>query len=189
MKLQPTILLTFDVEEFDLPLEYNQQISFQDQLQISKRGFDEIIEVITRQNVAATLFTTAIFALEYRDTIKQLSQVHEIASHTFSHTSFEQADLLKSRLALEGITGKPVTGLRMPRMKVIEMDWVKLAGYQYDSSINPTYIPGRYNNRHLSRTFYWEEEMLRLPISVSPNLSVSAIFLSSSTIRIFLSSI
>lgn len=178
MKLQPTILLTFDVEEFDLPLEYNQQISFQDQLQISKRGFDEIIEVITRQNVAATLFTTAIFALEYSDTIKRLSQVHEIASHTFSHTSFEQADLLKSRLALEGITGKPVTGLRMPRMKVIEMDWVKLAGYQYDSSINPTYIPGRYNNRHLSRTFYWEEEMLRLPISVSPNLRIPLFWLS-----------
>ena len=38
------ILLTFDVEEFDLPLEYGQAISLEQQLEIGKKGLDEIAD-------------------------------------------------------------------------------------------------------------------------------------------------
>lgn len=177
MKPTPTILLTFDVEEFDLPLEFNKPIELSEQLLTGKKGLDEIESIISGHRVETTMFTTARFAIEYKDIIKRLSINHEIASHTFSHTTFEKGDLLKSRLVLEEISGKPVTGLRMPRMKKVAMDWVKDAGYQYDSSINPTYIPGRYNNRHLPRVFYREENMLRLPTSVTPNLRIPLFWL------------
>lgn len=63
-------------------------------------------------------------------------------------------------------------------MRSVDMSEVKKAGYQYDSSINPTWLPGRYNNLHLPRTLYTDAGMLRLPASVSPNLRIPLFWLS-----------
>jgi hypothetical protein len=162
------VLLSFDVEEFDIPLEYNQNIRMEEQMEVGKLGLQKVMPIINDFNINCTLFTTANYALQFPQEIKQLSQQHEIASHTFYHSSFKNEDLLKSREALETITGTKVTGLRMPRMKEVDMKEVARAGYVYDSSINPTYIPGRYNNFNVSRTIYVEGTIVRLPASVSP---------------------
>lgn len=172
------ILLSFDVEEFDMPLEYNYQISKQEQLTVGKKGMDRIMPVLNHTNIQATLFTTANFADHFPELIRGLSEQHEIASHTYYHSHFENEHLLSSKQKLETITGKPVYGLRMPRMRSVDMDEVKKAGYQYDSSINPTWLPGRYNNLHLPRTLYTDTGMLRLPASVSPNLRIPLFWLS-----------
>ena len=178
MKTDRSILLTFDVEEFDLPLEYNIHISDEEALSVGKKGLDLVSHVIAKQAIPTTLFTTANFALNYPDTIKALSKTNEIASHAFYHGSFEREDLLKSRNTLETICESKVEGLRMPRLRKVDMSWVQEAGYSYDSSINPTYIPGRYNNRHLPRTIYREQGMVRLPVSVSPNFRIPLFWLS-----------
>jgi peptidoglycan/xylan/chitin deacetylase (PgdA/CDA1 family) len=172
------ILLTFDVEEFDMPLEYNQTISAAEQMHIGKLGLDAITPIIAQHKIECTLFTTANFAQTYPESIAQLATTHEIASHTFYHSNFEVKDLLSSKLALEKITGKTVTGLRMPRMRPVEMKDVLAAGYQYDSSINPTYLPGRYNNFNLPRNKYLQEGVLRFPVSVTPNFRIPLFWLS-----------
>jgi peptidoglycan/xylan/chitin deacetylase (PgdA/CDA1 family) len=164
---EPTILLTFDVEEFDLPLEYNISISNEEQMLIGKLGTDEVKKIIESQNIETTLFTTANFANNYCEIIKDLSNNNEIASHTFYHSHFEPNDLLNSKNTLAAITGKEIKGLRMPRFKKIPLDWIINAGYSYDSSINPTYMPGRYNNLKISRTVYEENNFKRVPVSVS----------------------
>lgn len=161
-------MLSFDVEEFDMPLEYKQHISPELQMETGRLGLEALIPLWEKYNTPCTLFTTANYAQHFPDTIKELAAKHEIASHTFYHSSFETADLEKSRIALEEISGSPVTGLRMPRMKKVAMQDAANAGYTYDSSINPTLIPGRYNNLHLSRTVYSEEGIIRIPASVSP---------------------
>lgn len=161
-------LLSFDVEEFDMPLEYNHDISSKEQMEVGKKGLDALIPLWEKYSLATTLFTTANFAQKFADTIKALSVQHEIASHTFYHSDFKNEHLLQSRLVLEEIAGKKITGLRMPRMRKIEMAEVTRAGYLYDSSINPTILPGRYNNFHLPRTVYTDENMVRIPASVSP---------------------
>jgi hypothetical protein len=171
-----SILLSFDVEEFDIPMEFGKSIEMADQLAIGKKGLDAIAPIL--DEVATTLFTTANFADHFPAEIKTLAEQHEIASHTYYHGSFVVKDLLNSRLRLEAITGKAITGLRMPRMKAIDMPSVKAAGYTYDSSINPTWIPGKYNNLHLSRTVYMEEGMKRLPASVSPQFRIPLFWLS-----------
>ena len=51
---EPTILLTFDVEEFDLPLEFKQDISLNRQMQIGKEGLDMLIKVLNEYNVVST---------------------------------------------------------------------------------------------------------------------------------------
>lgn len=170
------ILLSFDVEEFDIPKEFGQNIQIEQQLAIGKKGLDAIEPILNE--VPTTLFTTANFADHFPSEIKKLSLAHEIASHTYYHGSFVPKDLLNSRLSLESIIEKPVTGLRMPRMKKIDMPSVKAAGYLYDSSINPTWLPGKYNNIHLPRTVYIDEGIKRLPASVSPNLRIPLFWLS-----------
>jgi hypothetical protein len=172
------VLLSFDVEEFDIPLEYDQQISMDEQLQKGFEGFEVIMNVVDEANIPATLFTTANFASNYSSVMQSLRPHHEVASHTYYHSSFKNEDLLLSRKKLEEICGKPVTGLRMPRMRPVDMKEVKEAGYEYDSSINPTFLPGRYNNFHLPRTIYFEQEMLRLPASVTPVFRIPLFWLS-----------
>ncbi len=173
----PTILLSFDVEEFDMPLEYGQAMDLPEQLHIGETGLNAAAPILSEHNITTTLFTTATYAIHFPQQIHDLAQQHEIASHTFYHTLFENEHLLQSRLKLEEISGKPVTGLRMPRMKKVAMSEVIKAGYKYDSSVNPTYLPGRYNNLHLPRTLYNDEGMLRLPASVTPHLRIPLFWL------------
>jgi len=44
---------------------------------------------------------------------------------------------------------------------------IKKAGYENNSSMNPTYIPDRYNNLSKPRTAYYTNKLLNLPISVT----------------------
>jgi len=176
VKMNRLVLLSFDVEEFDMPLEYQFDIPVEEQMRIGKLGLDAIHPILDLAK--STLFTTANFANHFPNEIKALSTTHEIASHTFYHTAYATQDLLTSRLRLEEITEQKVTGLRMPRMRPVLMEDVKAAGYAYDSSINPTWLPGRYNNFHLPRTVYLESGIKRIPASVSPGIRVPLFWLS-----------
>jgi peptidoglycan/xylan/chitin deacetylase (PgdA/CDA1 family) len=177
MQKKSKIVLTFDVEEFDLPLEYNSIISEEEMMAVGKKGLDAITELIHQNNITTTLFTTAHFADQFPDTIKKLSEDHEIASHTYFHSHFKIEDLKSSKLRLEAITGKEIVGLRMPRFKKVAIEEIKKAGYQYDSSINPFWLPGRYNNLHLPKKIYTESDIFRVPITVSPNLRIPLFWL------------
>lgn len=177
MSRQRYILVSFDVEEFDTPLEYKQNLSMEQQMEVGFKGLEATMSVINDSDIPCTFFTTANFSNWFPDSIKQIAHKHEIASHTFYHSQYKTTDLLDSRLQLEVITGQPIYGLRMPRMKEVPMQDVKEAGYSYDSSINPTWIPGRYNNLHLSRTIYTDQQVLRVPASVSPGLRIPLFWL------------
>ena len=176
--MTPKILLSFDVEEFDMPLEYNFNIAIEIQMEIGKKGLDNLMPILNDQNYNTTLFTTANFANKYPDSIKGLSEKHEITSHTFYHSNFTTAHLLESRIRLEEIIQKPVKGLRMPRMRQVRVGDINEAGYSYDASIHPTWIPGRYNNINLPRTKYSEQGLIRVPASVSPNFRIPLFWLS-----------
>ena len=176
--MTPQILISFDVEEFDMPLEYGFNLPLEKQLEIGFRGLEAITPILNQSGFATTLFTTANFADHFSSSIKYLSNKHEIASHTYYHSFFEIEHLQSSRLKLEQITDKQVTGLRMPRMKQVPMDAIKRAGYVYDASMNPTWLPGRYNHLSKPRTYFVDQEMFRIPASVSCNLRLPLFWLS-----------
>lgn len=176
--MTPQILLSFDVEEFDMPLEYGVNLPPQKQLDIGARGLEALTPLLQQPNLATTLFTTANFADHFASSIQALSEHHEIASHTYYHSFFELEHLQSSRLKLEQIAGKSVTGLRMPRMKQVPMDAIKAAGYGYDASMNPTWLPGRYNHLSKPRTCFVDDGMFRIPASVSANLRLPLFWLS-----------
>lgn len=163
------ILLSFDIEEFDMPLEYGGEIPFEEQIGISRQGLVKILDLLRKHDAKATFFSTVVFAENNPDLIRQLLQEgHELASHTWYHSRFEMADLKKSKDRLSELFGTEISGLRTPRMMKVPAAEVAAAGYRYNSSLNPTWIPGRYNDLKVSRTRFEEEGLLQIPASVSP---------------------
>lgn len=53
------ILLSFDIEEFDMPLEYEGTIPFEEQLQVSRNGLQNILAIL-KHNAKATFFSTVV---------------------------------------------------------------------------------------------------------------------------------
>lgn len=173
------VLLSFDIEEFDMPFEYKGEISFDEQIAISRKGLQNILALLKKHNGKATFFSTVVFAENNKDLItKLLEEGHELASHTWFHSKFELADLKKSRERLADLFNTNITGLRMPRMTKVDEKEVEKAGYSYNSSVNPTFLPGRYNNLKVSRTYFKEGEVLQIPASVSPNFRIPLFWLS-----------
>jgi hypothetical protein len=168
MKLDKKLLISVDVEEFDIPEEFGQQVPLQEKLEVSRRGLQHTLVLFKQYNVRATFFITAYWAQHYPELVRQMAAEHEIASHAYYHSSFKEADLESSKLTLQEISGQQVQGFRMPRLRKVNMAALKAAGYSYDASVNPTWMPGRYNNWHLPRTIFKEQEMWVIPSSVSP---------------------
>ena len=84
------ILLSFDIEEFDMPLEYGKEIDFQDQINISISGTNHILDILEKHKVKATFFSTVVFAQNAPDIIKRIIRSgHELASHSYYHSSFK----------------------------------------------------------------------------------------------------
>lgn len=172
------ILLSFDLEEFDLPSEYGQKIEKNTQMRISKLGLLKIMKILEEFSIKATFFVTSDFALRNKKLIKDLSKKHEIASHSLNHSSFSNGDIERSKRILEKMIGKKVYGFRMPRLKEINTEEVKKAGYIYDSSLNPTFIPGRYNNLFKNRKPHFSNKLLIIPISNVPIIRFPLFWLS-----------
>jgi peptidoglycan/xylan/chitin deacetylase (PgdA/CDA1 family) len=173
------VLLSFDIEEFDMPFEYGKNITFEDQMTISIDGSNIILDLLKKHNYKATFFSTATFAIHAPQIIERIkNEGHELASHGYYHSQFEIKDLLASKLKLQELFGSNVFGFRMPRMMPVDNEALADAGYVYNSSINPTWLPGRYNNLHVSRAFFRLGDVLQLPASVSPFLRIPLFWLS-----------
>jgi len=172
------ILLSFDIEEFDIPEEYGQLVEDIVKFQVSSKGLKSVILLLDKLNIKATFFITANFALNHKWIVKEISNKHEVASHGYYHSDFVLEDLKKSRQVLSQLTGKRVIGFRMPRLKEVEDREIEKAGYEYNSSMNPTYLPGRYNNFFKTRTRYYSNNLLNIPISVTPLIRFPLFWLS-----------
>ena len=94
------IYLSFDIEEFDMPKEYGYDIAFERQIAISREGLTAILNLLKKHNAKATFFSTVVFAQQVPDLIERLlSEGHELASHTYYHSEFENAHLKRSKEA------------------------------------------------------------------------------------------
>lgn len=163
------VLLSFDIEEFDMAFEYGKTISFDEQINVSVTGTYVILDLLQKHQIKATFFCTATFAQHAPEVLERiLGEGHELASHGYFHSSFKPEHLRASKLELEKLTGVEVTGYRMARMMPVDEVEVYKAGYIYNSSINPTWLPGRYNNLKVPRTYFNKSGVLQLPASVSP---------------------
>ncbi len=173
------VFLSFDIEEFDNPLPYTQTLSFEQQMSISRIGTIRILDLLLGKKVKATFFCTANFALHATDLInRMIHEGHEVGSHGYYHATFKPKDLVDSRRVLEQITGSGIFGFRMPNMAAIDAQPIIEAGYLYNSSLNPTFLPGKYNNLNKPRRIFYEKELCQIPVSVSANFRIPLFWLS-----------
>ncbi|MDR1980246.1 MAG: polysaccharide deacetylase family protein [Tannerellaceae bacterium] len=163
------ILLSFDIEEFDTPAEYGVTLSVEEQMRLSVEGVERLLAILKKHDVPATFFCTANFALRAPAILLEMKKRgYEIASHGYNHSSFSPEDLKKSKEVLERLTGLPVTGYRMARMMPVSDAEVERAGYRYNSSLNPAFVPGRYYNLNKPRRWFYTGKVLQIPASVTP---------------------
>lgn len=177
--IKNVVLLSFDIEEFDMPLEYGKTIPIDEQISISEKGTKIILDILKEHNIKATFFSTVVFASNASDLIQRItSEGHELASHGCFHSQFKKEHLLQSKLELERISGSSVKGFRMARMMGVEDQAIQDAGYSYNSSLNPVYLPGRYNNFFKPRTIFKTGQLLQIPASATPFFRVPLFWLS-----------
>ncbi len=182
------ILLSFDIEEFDLPEEYGASISEDEKFEISCNGTIAILDVLRSNGVKATFFVTGVFAEKYPELIRQMvADNHEIASHGMNHSFFETAHLSQSRSVLEQISGQRITGFRMARLAEVDKQEIKNAGFEYESSLNPVWLPGRYCNLRFPLSPFLEKcGLLQIPVSAVPVIRFPLFWLSFKNLPLFI---
>ncbi len=163
------VLFSFDIEEFDMPMEYGKDLTLDEQIRISAEGTKIVLDILRDNKISATFFSTVVFATHAPELIKRIiSEGHELASHGYFHSRFELSHLQESKVELERLSGKKVTGFRMARMKSVDDSSVQKAGYVYNSSLNPVYLPGRYNNFFKPRKVFKANGLINVPASATP---------------------
>jgi peptidoglycan/xylan/chitin deacetylase (PgdA/CDA1 family) len=171
-------LLSLDVEEFDIPREYGLSITPAEEIAVASHGLTAALDLLERMNIAVTCFVTVRFARECRDLTARMASRHEIASHGVNHSNLQEGDLLRARIELGELTGKKIKGFRSPKLAAVSHSEILLAGYSYNSSENPIWLPGRYMNLLKPRLPYRSGGLLNLPISASPIIRYPLFWLS-----------
>lgn len=177
-KKEGAVLLSFDIEEFDLPREHGVEISLEEGMEVSKLGLERILKILKEEKVRATFFVTGNFAKMAPEMVKRIeAEGHEVGCHGVDHFKPKKDDILESKKIIEGVLGHEVRGYRQPRMREISYGKMREAGYMYDSSVNPALIPGRYNNLNIPRKPYKKDGVLEIPVSVATGLRVPLFWL------------
>lgn len=186
------ILLSFDTEEFDVPIEYGinyNPISLG--MEVSKYGINIILNILKKENVKATFFCTTNFADNAPHEMKRIiTEGHELACHGCNHINPQKGDIGRCKERLTEIQSQiaasaniqhttAIQGWRQPRMFPVEEDELRHNNFTYNSSLNPAFIPGRY--MHLTtprKPFYTEDGILQIPASVTPFIRFPLFWLS-----------
>lgn len=174
------VLLSFDTEEFDVPCDYGAIFDpLSDGMTVSSYGINRILSILKQEKITATFFCTTNFAERAPELLsKIIDDGHEIASHGCSHSQTNEEDIKMSKHKLEELTGIRIFGYRKPRMGYVATKELSDNNYLYNASINPTYIPGRYNNLSLSKNPFIEDSIVNIPASVTPSLRIPLFWLS-----------
>ena len=173
------ILLSFDTEEFDVPREHGIDFSLEDGMRVSVEGTNRILDVLKQNGVHATFFCTGNFAEHAPEVMRRImDEGHEVACHGVDHWQPKETDFAMSKQIVERVTGRQVFGYRQPRMFPVSDEEIARAGYRYNSSLNPAFIPGRYMHLTAPRTWFMKSDVMQIPASVTPLLRFPLFWLS-----------
>lgn len=168
--------LTLDLEEdwtiHNQP-EYNPTFEY----------LDDYIEMIAQVGIPLSIFVMGRTIDRHGwvvDKIRKNLDV-EFHLHSYQHDITKSYDfdeeVARAIEAYESFFGETPIGYRAPQGNVTPEEWIKLedAGFQFDSSIFPSYRPGVYNNLSEPTSPYYPdvtENLLEIPFSVVPRLRI-----------------
>ena len=163
------ILLSFDTEEFDVPREHGVDFTLEEGMKVSVEGTNRILDVLKQNQVKGTFFCTGNFAEHAPEVMQRImDEGHEVACHGVDHWQPKETDFAVSKQIVERVTGRQVYGYRQPRMFPVSDEEIERAGYSYNSSLNPAFIPGRYMHLTAPRTWFMKGNVMQIPASVTP---------------------
>ncbi len=120
------VLLSFDVELVD------------------EKTILDVVEVLDSEEVKGTFFVTGMYAVEYPEIVKRLSEGHEVGCHTYSHMKLtkisedeKREEIIKCKEIVSDVVGKEVVGFRAPyhRIDLWSMMILEEEGFVYDASV------------------------------------------------------
>ncbi|MBI4518886.1 MAG: polysaccharide deacetylase family protein [Deltaproteobacteria bacterium] len=173
--------MTFDIEEFDWPAERGRPLSPTAEMDVTEEGTGHVLQLLARHGTLATFFITAAFARARPERVRAIVEAgHEAAVHGLAHSDdYGTMDaavalerLRESRAVIEAISARPARGVRTPRLRPCAPTVLRDAGFVYDASPHPTWVPGRYNGLTWPRRPWREAGVVRIPISVLPLIRV-----------------
>ena len=180
----PLACISFDVEPFDIPLEYGNTLSIEKQYAMGSAGLVRVLDLLDQERARATFFITGQFAERNETLVRRIAASplgHEIASHGYTHGDLESDHLELSRTVLGAISGRDVVGFRRARMAHTDSHDLAAAGYAYNASENPIWLPGRYNHFFDPRTARIENtqagRLVQIPASATPLLRIPLFWL------------
>jgi peptidoglycan/xylan/chitin deacetylase (PgdA/CDA1 family) len=184
---QHTFILSFDIEEFTIPEEKGAIKTKKEReyiFKIGAEGVKRIIEILKKEDVPSTCFCTYEFFHRYPELVEEIHNMgSEVAIHAYAHKdNYQTMDkeetlkkLIKAKKEIEETLGTHITGFRGPGFRAPSFSTLQDAGFVYDSSLHPTYVPRHYNNLGKSRKIRKVggnkgKKMWVVPISVLPFL-------------------
>ena len=163
------VCLSFDFEECDLPREGGVDFPLERGMAVSREGAEAVLDVLAAAGVKATFFCTLNFASNAPEVMKRLAaEGHEVAAHGVDHFAPREGDALRCRDGLRALYGVEAVGYRQPRMFPVDDAALARAGFAYNSSLNPAFVPGRYMHLTTPRTLFAKGGLLQVPASVTP---------------------
>ncbi len=174
------ILLSFDTEEFDVPREHGVMWdTLKEGMEVSVEGTNRILDVLKKHGVKATFFCTGNFAENAPEVMQRImDEGHEVACHGVDHWNPQPTDVFRSKEIVERVTGRTAYGYRQPRMFPVSDEDIEKAGFLYNSSLNPAFIPGRYMHLTEPRTWFMRGKVMEIPASVTPLIRFPLFWLS-----------
>lgn len=143
-----------------------------------------LIDLFKKYNLKLTIFSTGKIIEKSPDVIKKFQDNLncEIQLHSYEHKinceispEEKKNDLKKGIEAYRKYFGRNPDGYRAPRgnISLEEIAWLKEEGFNYDSSLIPTYRPGLFNNtRKNDQIFRHKNGLLEIPFSAIPNVKL-----------------
>jgi len=144
---------------------------------------DDFIQLVRELDVPLSVFVVGQTLEERPVAVRKIDAELDVEFHLHSyhhHMSGEsdiESEIALGVKAFETVLGHRPTGYRAPRfiMNRKKIEAVSEHGFEFDSSICPSYRPGVYNNLGLPNRPYYPDAaptLLEIPVSVFPWLSI-----------------
>lgn len=137
-------------------------------------------EIISYYDLKVTAFVTGKTLVEMPRTMDSLLEMKaEIEQHSYSHqigSKVKLKDIEKGIESYEKIFGRPPNGYRAPQgiISSEEIDLLRRRCVKFDSSIFPTFFPGRFNRVGfpISPFYVGDSGIIEIPFSVVPKIRI-----------------
>lgn len=182
------VSITIDCEEWNSPFLRGKKDKDHNDTAFSRLGNEVLLDLFRKHGIKATFFITGYFADREPEQVRRIMEEgHEVAAHGYEHhyrgREFDMyADVVKVKKVLEKITGKKVKGFRSPQahysLELLKM--LDKAGYKYDSSLHPAYLPGYYDHSKKPLRIFTSPAGLKIkevPVAVMPKLRLPIVWM------------